>query len=437
MKQVVEIKADKCIGCEQCVAACPENALEMKDGVAVVNPDLCTACGECIAVCPAEALSVPGQEAGKAEAPPAPAPERAAAPAAAGAQRSEPSGAAQEVWVFVEQTDGQPAGVSWELLGIGRQLTDDLGGKLVAVVLGENVTRLTEEAIAYGADLAYLIDDPVLARYRTEPYLHAMTKLARKYNPEVLLLGATTMGRDLAGAVATTLRTGLTADCTGLAIDPRSKLLEQTRPAYGGNIMATILCEKRRPQMASVRPRVMPMPGRDAGRLNEMAGRVIQEQLGMSEAEVASRVIEYHREAGGEVRIEDAEVIVAGGRGLGGPEGFKLLQELADVLGGVIGASRGAVDAGWITVPYQVGQTGKTVRPKIFFACGISGAIQHLVGMQTSDVIIAINSDPEAPIFKVATYGIVGDLFKVVPALTAEFRAKLKDRKAKQESVSV
>jgi len=429
MKRIVEIIANKCIACEQCLAACPEGALEMKDGVAVLNPDLCTACGACVVVCPSEAISLPGEAAAGAQA--APGPVREDTPLPPGTEQKEPSAEAKEVWVFVEQSDGHPAAVSWELLGIGRKLTEDLGGRLAAVVLGENVRPLTAEAIAYGADLVYLVEDPVLARYRTQPYLHAMTKLCNKYHPEILLLGATTMGRDLAGAVATTLRTGLTADCTGLTIDPQRKLLEQTRPAYGGNIMATILCEQRRPQMASVRPRVMLMPARDSSR----SGKVIEEKLGMAEAEVGSRVVAYHREEGSEIRIEDADVIVAGGRGLGGPEGFKLLQELADALGGVVAASRGAVDSGWISSAHQVGQTGKTVRPKIFFACGISGAIQHLVGMQTSDIIVAVNTDPNAPIFKVANYGIVGDLYKVIPALTAEFRARLKERKPEKESV--
>ena len=428
MKRIVEVIANKCIACEQCVAACPEGAIEMKNGIAVVDAERCTACGACITVCPGEALFLP--ETAAAAPSPAPAAGRVESPQPP--PTAAPESSTKEVWVFVEQADGHPAGVSWELLGIGRELTEDLGGKLAAVVLGENVRYLTGEAIAYGADIVYLVDDPVLARYRTEAYLQAMTNLACKYHPEILLLGATTMGRDLAGAVATTLRTGLTADCTGLTIDPQSKLLEQTRPAYGGNIMATILCQERRPQMASVRPRVMPMPAKDPNR----SGKVIEEPLGMTEDQVGCRVIEYHREAGSDVRIEDADVIVAGGRGLGGPDGFKLLQELADALGGVVGASRGAVDSGWISSAHQVGQTGKTVRPKVFFACGISGAIQHLVGMQTSDVIVAVNTDPNAPIFKVATYGLVGDLYKVIPALTAEFRAKLKDRKPQQETAS-
>lgn len=421
MSQKAEIIANKCIGCEQCVAACPEGAIDMKDSIAVVDLEKCTGCTDCVKVCPSEAIFMVGAKADAAAPPPIQAPKEGVAQTVQ-VEEAAPEERPKEVWVFVEQADGHPATVSWELLGIGAQLTADLNGKLAAVVLGEGVKPLVNEAFAYGADIVYLIDDPVLARYRTEPYLHAMAALAGKYHPEVLLLGATTMGRDLAGAVATTLRTGLTADCTGLTIDPTSKLLEQTRPAYGGNIMATILCETRRPQMASVRPRVMPMPKKDAAR----TGRLIEEKLGMKEDEVGSRVVEYHREEAGEFRIEDAEVIVAGGRGMGSPAGFKILQELADVLGGVVGASRGAVDSGWISTAYQVGQTGKTVRPKLYFACGISGAIQHLVGMQTSDVIVAINSDPNAPIFKVANYGIVGDMYKIVPALAAEFRAKLK-----------
>jgi electron transfer flavoprotein alpha subunit len=262
----------------------------------------------------------------------------------------------------------------------------------------------------------------VLGHYRTQAYLHGMIRLVEKHRPEIMLLGATTMGRDLAGAVATSLQTGLTADCTGLTIDPQSKLLEQTRPAYGGNIMATILCEHRRPQMATVRPRVMEMPERDESR----SGETVREQLDLKEEDVLVRIIEYAREQGTEgVRIEDADILISGGRGLGGPEGFEMLRELADAMGGRVSGSRSAVDQGWIEQPRQVGQTGKTVRPKLYLACGISGAIQHLVGMQTSDIIVAINSDPNAPIFGVATYGIVGDVNEIVPALTRACRARL------------
>jgi len=249
-----------------------------------------------------------------------------------------------------------------------------------------------------------------------------MARLIETHRPEIVLLGATTSGRDLAGAVATRLQTGLTADCTGLTIDPESKLLEQTRPAYGGNIMATILCEERRPQMATVRPRVLPMPERD----DAPRGEIIREGLELSEDDIAVKLVQYLPEPQAEqVRIEEADVIVAGGRGLGGAEGFSVLQELADALHGVVAGSRGAVDSGWLSHSFQVGQTGKSVRPKIYFACGISGAIQHLVGMQTSDVIIAINRDPSAPIFQTATYGIVGDVYEVVPALTQAVKARL------------
>jgi electron transfer flavoprotein alpha subunit len=326
------------------------------------------------------------------------------------------------VWVFVEQTDGQAAGVSWELLGQAAKLAADLQGTVAAAVLGHNVDHLAQEAIAYGAKFVYQIDDPVLGHYRTQPYAHGMISLIEKYKPEIVLLGATTTGRDLAGAVATRLGTGLTADCTGLSIDKERGLLEQTRPAYGGNIMATILCDQKRPQMSTVRPRVMAMPPRDPSN----TGQIMKEPLGLAEQQVAVRLLEYVREQTGTgLRVEDAEIVVAGGRGVGGPDGFKVLQELADVLGGVVGGSRGAVENGWIPHERQVGQTGRTVRPKLYVACGISGAVQHLVGMQNSQAIVAINADPEAPIFSVATHGIVGDMFKIVPALTNEFKKRL------------
>jgi electron transfer flavoprotein alpha subunit len=456
-ENVVQIDESLCVGCGQCITVCESGALDMAEGIAVVDDSLCTCCGECVPVCPQEALALPeGVEPQARAAAPAPteaaeipapaqtaaaveeAPAQEAAPAAASvaAEEEEPvaetpapeEAPAKEVvpgravWVFVEQTDGRPAGVAWELLGEGAKLAENRQGTLCAAVLGHNVRHIAEEAIAYGARIAYLIDDPVLEHYRTQAYMHGMVSLIHRYQPEIVLLGATTTGRDLAGAVATWLRTGLTADCTGLSIDVDRGLLEQTRPAYGGNIMATILCEKQRPQMATVRPRVMSMPERDDSR----TGQVVAEPLRLTEEQVAARVVEYVREdTGTGLRIEDAEVIVAGGRGLGSADGFNVLQGLADVLGGVVGGSRGAVDNGWISHDRQVGQTGRTVRPKLYVACGISGAIQHLVGMQNSQAIVAINSDPEAPIFKVATHGIVGDVYKVVPALTREFEKRL------------
>jgi electron transfer flavoprotein alpha subunit len=415
--RIAVITRENCIGCEQCLAVCPEDAIAMVDGVAVVDPNRCTGCEKCVTVCPATAIAMSGGAAAPQPATAAPAAEEVPAATATAAP-----GRATEVWVFVEHTDGKPAQVSWELLGKGRELADALGGAVCSVLLGHRVDPLIKEAFAYGASKVYVIDDPVLGHYRTQPYLRGVIRLIEKHRPEIMLLGATTMGRDLAGAVATSLRTGLTADCTGLTIDPQSKLLEQTRPAYGGNIMATILCEQRRPQMATVRPRVMAMPPRDESHV----GETVREPLGMSESEVLVRILDYVAEEATEVtRIEDANILISGGRGIGGPEGFKMLQELADAMGGCVSGSRAAVDEGWIPHERQVGQTGKTVRPRLYLACGISGAIQHLVGMQTSDVIVAINRDPNAAIFGVATYGLVGDVREIVPALTAACKERL------------
>ena len=413
MPQIINIDGQLCLGCERCIAACPTNAIRVEDGVAIVDPNLCTGCGKCLSVCPVEAITLPEG---------APSEDHAAAAPALAPQAAAP-GQGPEVWVFVEQLRGVAATVSWELIGHGGELAAELGGQVAAVVLGHDLEPVANAAIAYGAARVYLIDDPVLEHYRTQPYLHGMTRLVWKYRPEIVLLGATTTGRDLAGAVATSLRTGLTADCTGLTIDPQSKLLEQTRPAYGGNIMATILCEQQRPQMATVRPRVMPMPERDDTR----RGEILREPLGLIEDDIAVKLIEYLPETRQEdqVRLEAAHVIVSGGRGLGGAKGFAMLRELAQLLHGVVAASRAAVDSGWMPQFYQVGQTGKTVRPKLYFACGISGAIQHLVGMQTSDVIIAINRDPSAPIFQMANYGIVGDVHRVVPALIKTLKERL------------
>ncbi|MDP1808019.1 MAG: electron transfer flavoprotein subunit alpha/FixB family protein [Actinomycetota bacterium] len=320
----------------------------------------------------------------------------------------------RDVWIFIEQESGLINPVGFELLGEGRRLADDLGDKLVAVILGRDVDELAGDVFARGADKVIIVDDPVLKDYRTYPYRAGLVKLVEKYHPRILLMGATTLGRDLASAVATEVRTGLTADCTELGIDPETKLLTQTRPAFGGNVMATILCRLSRPQMSTVRPRVFKLPPADCDR----AGELINETLAISEDEVPTKVLEFRAHTDhSDVEIETADVIVAGGRGLGGAEGFGLLRELADALGGEVAASRPPVEMGWVAVDRQIGQTGKTVRPKLYVAVGISGAVQHAVGMQGSDVIVAINKDPEAPIFKLATYGIVGNLFEVVPAL--------------------
>ena len=421
---VARLIPGKCIACgTRCQESCKKDAIEMNDqGEPIIIVENCIGCRKCVKVCPTEALEMyltPEEQRLLDELA-----KQAGAKAVAEVEEvvEEEAGVAAKlkeykgVWVFVEQTDGKPATVSWELLGVGSELSKTLGVDLCTVVIGDKMEDLCQESFAYGASKAYLMDDPLFHHYRTEPYYRAICQLVDKYKPEIILLGATGLGRDLAGAVATELKTGLTADCTGLTIDDKRYLL-QTRPAFGGNIMATILTERTRPQMATVRPHVMPMPEKDTSR----KGEIISESLAIKEEDIAVKVLEVidDRKHGAEaVDVAVADVIVSGGRGMHAKENFSMLERLADELGGVVGSSRGAVEAGWMPVERQVGQTGKTVRPKIYIACGISGAIQHLVGMQDSDVIIAINRDKQAPIFEVATYGIVGDVLQVVPAIT-------------------
>lgn len=325
------------------------------------------------------------------------------------------------VWVMVEHFEGIPNPVSWELLGEGRKLARDLEAELAAVVVGSEIEHLTQAAFEYGADKVYVVDKPEYKLYRTRPYLEAITYLVNKFRPEAFLIGATALGRDLSGALATRLSTGLTADCTGLSIDKGTRLLEQTRPAYGGNILATILTEYARPQMASVRPKVMTAAPRVEGR----TGEIVRESISLMEEEIATKILEITAvKCESDVDIAAAPIIVSGGRGMTDATGFQMLEELASLLGGTVGASRSAVDAGWMPYDRQVGQTGKTVRPGLYIACGISGAIQHLVGMHNSEHIIAINKDRNAPIFEVAQLGIVGDVFEIIPTLIG----KLKDR---------
>ncbi|MGE5572825.1 MAG: FAD-binding protein [Bacteroidota bacterium] len=409
----VRILCDRCTGCAACVGACPYGAIAVRDGVAVLL-DNCTHCGACAGECPAEAIAV---EEVKAQA----RPEAAVEGKGATARPEVEADGWRGVWVFAEQRRGKPSSVVYELLGEGRKLADDLGEELSAVLLGHNVDDAANELIAHGAEKVYVVDDPALADFRDEPYAQVITELVQEYKPSIFLLGATTIGRSLGPRVAAKLRTGLTADCTGLAIDKEKRLLLQTRPAFGGNIMATILCPDRRPQMATVRHKVMKRAARDDARRGEII-RLVKEIL-----PPRARLVRVVEETHQMVNLAEADIIVSGGRGLGKAENFKIIEDLARVLGAAVGASRAAVDAGWIPYAHQVGQTGKTVCPKIYIACGISGAIQHLAGMGSSDIIVAINKDPSAPIFNVATYGIVGDLFEVVPALTAELRKSAGD----------
>lgn len=331
----------------------------------------------------------------------------------------------RHVWVFIESERGEVHPVSWELLGEGRKLADALNVDLCGVVIagpGERGKGICAEAFGYGADKCYLLQDPVLADYRNEPYTKALTDLVNTYQPEILMLGASTLGRDLAGSVATTLKTGLVADCTELLIDTESRNLAATRPTFGGSLLCTILTQRHRPQMATVRPRVMAMPDADPSR----RGEIVEVPFAMLETSIITKVLEYiPDDSRDKPNLPFADIIVAGGRGLKKPENFALLWDLARVLGAEVGGSRPVVQAGWIELDRQVGQSGKTVRPKLYIAAGISGAIQHRVGMDGADVIVAINSDPKAPIFDFAHYGIVGNAMTVLPALTEAFKAHL------------
>ncbi|MBC7340151.1 MAG: electron transfer flavoprotein subunit alpha [Firmicutes bacterium] len=403
LSDLIRVLADRCTGCEACVGVCPTGAIEMREGVAWIG-DACNLCRACVSTCPAEAIEVA---------------------ATARAEAAEGRG----VWVFVEHRRGQVAPVVYELLGQARGLAETLGTKVSAVLAGEGVASgagaaadpvagegagpLAAELIARGADEVLVVDDPALADLREEPVATALADLVRERKPEIFLFGATALGRSLAPRLAARLGTGLTADCTGLDIDPGRRILVQTRPAFGGNLMAVVVCPHHRPQMATARPRVFRPLAPDASR----RGEVITFPVDGSRLLSRTRLLDYAEEVTEMVKLEDADIIVAGGRGLGGAEHFSLLFELARLLGGAVGASRAAVDAGWIPYYHQVGQTGKTVAPKVYIAVGISGAIQHLAGMSSADVIVAINKNPQAPIFKVANYGIVGDLFAVIPAL--------------------
>ncbi len=391
----VRLITEKCTGCKLCLRACPYGGIEIVEGKARFN-DQCTQCGACVSSCKFGALVLEVTF-----------------------TRDVDVDQYRGVWVVAEHLHGQMRRGTYELLGEGRRLADKLGVELAAVLFGDGVEGVAPDLIAHGADKVYLAQDPALAHYRTGPYTDVLSGMINQYRPEVVLVSATPQGRDLAPRVAARVSAGLTADCTGLDIDEDDRLLVQTRPAFGGNLMATIVCREARPQMATVRPGVMKALDPDPSR----EGEVVEVPVKLDERAILTKIVEIvQQESDGQVNLQDAEIIVSGGRGLGKPENFAIIRELAEALGGAVGASRAAVDAGWIPAYHQVGQTGRTVQPKLYIACGISGAVQHLAGMQSSDVIVAINKDPAAPIFNIATYGIVGDLFEIVPKLTEKLK---------------
>ena len=389
---VVRVINDKCVGCGICVKSCPFDAIVMKDKKAVIT-DACTSCNVCIEKCPFDAIVKVEDFVEKKD-------------------LSEYKG----VWIFAEQRENTLMPVVFELLGEGRKLADEIGTELAAIVCGENVSELTKELFAYGADKVYVADHKDLKSYRTDSYTKVISEAIETFKPEILLLGASHIGRDLGPTLAVTADTGLTADCTSLEIDPDDKKIRQTRPAFGGNLMATIVCPNHRPQMSTVRPGVMDKA--EYNPLNE--GEIINLDVSFAEGEIRTEVVEFVKSLDEVVSLADADVIVSGGLGIGSEEGFELLKELAKRFDGTIAASRASVDSGWIDSSYQIGQTGTTVKPTVYIACGISGAIQHIAGMKDSDYIIAINKNESAPIFNVADLGIVGDLHDVIPAIIEE-----------------
>lgn len=392
MKAIVDTK--KCTVCGVCQDVCPFGAITVGETAVSISDD-CTLCGMCVDTCEFGALSLPE----------------------VGSGPSADLSSYRGVWVYAEWREGNIHRVSYELLGAGRKLADKLGVELAAVLLGSGVDGAEAELIAYGADVVYVVDRPELTHFTDEAYASTLVELIRTKRPEILLAGATSMGRSFIPRVAASIGTGLTADCTELDVSDE-KLLLQTRPAFGGNVMATIICPHSRPQMATVRPKVM-KPFREEGR----TGRV--ERMDVPEKCLKSRVevLEVRPEQDQTAKLTEAEAIITGGRGLQKAENFALVEEIARLVGGAVGSSRGAVEEGWIAPSHQVGQTGRTVAPTLYMAVGVAGAIQHVVGMQGSKIIVAVNKDPHAPIFDVATYGIVADLFEFVPAFVRRIKA--------------
>lgn len=391
----IRVIDEKCTGCGLCVKACPQGSIEVSNKLAIIDLDSCNLCGSCVSACRLRAIVIEIDK-----------------------QPMEDLGTYSGVWVFGEQWRGKIAPVVLELINVGRDLANARGSELSVVVLGDQLQEAAEELAEYPVDKVYLYEAPELADYDAERYSRVLADLIRNMRPEILLAGATTIGRSFMSRVAVQVYSGLTADCTGLEIGDDGLLL-QTRPAYGGNIMATIICQYTRPQMATVRHKVFPTtPKRTAGKAEIVRLPIKTQMLG-----TRSQILEFIEQVESTVNLTEADIIVSGGRGIQDPANLAVVEELARELGAAVGASRAAVDAGWIPYAHQVGQTGKTVCPKLYIACGISGAVQHLAGMSSSDTIIAINKDACAPIFEVADIGIVGDCLEIVPLLTRRIRS--------------
>ena len=395
----IKIINDKCVGCRLCVGACPFGAIEMSLDRKALILDNCTLCGACVSACKFDAIDFQKEK---------------------NVANAVDISLYEGVWVFAEQKHGEPESIAYELLGVGRTLADDRNTALTAVIIGNGLDDACKKLISRGADKVMAVEDESLENFNDESYSDIFVQLIKEGMPEIVLMGATTYGRSLAPRVASRINTGLTADCTKLEIDPGDGKLLQTRPAFGGNLMATIICPNHRPQMATVRHKVMKELEPDESRTGEIIRPEVDIPMDLKTKvkDVVSTITEM-------VPLTEADIIVSGGRGMGDPKNLVLVHDLAEVLGGAVGASRATVDAGWIEYSHQVGQTGQTVGPQVYFACGISGAIQHLAGMSSSDTIIAINKNPDAPIFKVATFGIVGDVLEILPLLIKEFKAAL------------
>ncbi|MDJ0623346.1 MAG: electron transfer flavoprotein subunit alpha [Desulfocapsaceae bacterium] len=396
---MLKIDKELCIGCGICEDQCAFAALEVVDGVAEAGEN-CTLCGACVEVCEPQAITLELE----------------------GANLKTDLDSWSGVWVFCEFRKAVLAPVSLELLGIGRKLADSRGVNLGAVIIGSGVGNTADELIGYGADTVYKVDHPDFEVFTEDRYGKILTRLINENRPEIVLAGATAIGRSFIPGVATTLDAGLTADCTGLEVRLEDGALLQTRPAFGGNIMATIECPRSRPQMATVRPKVMKAMEYDDSRQGEVVEVSPKDEELQSRVSVLASVVAEQ----GNVNIQESDILISGGRGLENEKGFELIRKLADVLDADVAASRAVVDAGWIPYPHQVGQTGKTVAPKLYIACGISGAVQHVAGMQSAEAIVAINRDENAPIFNVADFGIVGDLNEIIPKLIAKLEEQRK-----------